>query len=83
MEETDKLLFLSKLYNTWPWYYDTDNIIKLQQNIIRSQHKALSKIKSQKDLLQKNQQKTNILKKNSNHKESIINLALFTLYHVI
>ena len=63
MEETDKLLFLSKLYNTWPWYYDTDNIIKLQQNIIRSQHKALSKIKSQKDLLQKKPKKNKYIKK--------------------
>ena len=63
MEETDKLLFLSKLYNTWPWYYDTDNIIKLQQNIIRSQHKELSKIKTQTDLLQKKPKKNKYIKK--------------------
>ena len=63
MKETDKLLFLSKLYNTWPWYYDTDNIINLQQNIIRSQHKELSKIKSQKDLLQKKPKKKIYIKK--------------------
>ena len=63
MKEEDELLFLSKLYNSWPWYYDIENIIKLQQNIIRSQHKELAKIKSQKDLLQKKPKKTKFIKK--------------------
>ena len=33
-EEEDELLFLSKLYKTWPWCYDREAIIELRGKII-------------------------------------------------
>ena len=50
MDEKDDLLFLIKLYKTWPWCYDTEYIIQLHKRIIVMQHRELVKIKSQKDL---------------------------------
>ena len=45
MEEQAELLFLSRLYNTWPWYYDKYLIMGVQRRIIRMQHRELSKLK--------------------------------------
>ena len=50
MKKTEDLLFLTKLYKTWPWYYDTDAIMEIKNKIIVSQHRELAKLKSQKDL---------------------------------
>ena len=50
MDEQEELLFLSTLYKTWPWCYDNDAIIALQNRIITMQHRELVKIKSKKDL---------------------------------
>jgi len=45
MEEQAELLFLSRLYNTWPWYYDNYLIMDVQKRIINMQHRELSKLK--------------------------------------
>ena len=45
MEEQSELLFLTRLYNTWPWYYDKHWMMDVQRRIIRMQHRELAKIK--------------------------------------
>ena len=45
MEEQSELLFLTRLYNTWPWYYDKHLMMNVQRRIIRMQHRELSQLK--------------------------------------
>ena len=45
MKEQNELLFLTRLYNTWPWYYDKHLMLNVQRRIIRMQHCELSKLK--------------------------------------
>ena len=50
-KEEDELLFLSKLYKTWPWCYDREAIIELRGKIINLQHRKLAKVAREKDLI--------------------------------
>jgi len=52
-KEEDNLLFLSQLYNTWPWYDDRETIIGLQGKIINMQHRQLTQIHRQEDIKNK------------------------------
>lgn len=54
-KEEDELLFLSKLYQTWPWCYDREAVIAHQRKIINMQHRKIAKIRGQEDI--KNLQK--------------------------
>ena len=49
MNEKGELLFLTRLYNTWPWYYDHDATLKIYKKIVVSQHRELAKNKLKKD----------------------------------
>ena len=49
MDEQENLLFLTSLYNTWPWYYDKEAILDIHKKIILLQHRELNKLKSKKD----------------------------------
>ena len=50
-KEEGELLFLSKLYKTWPWCYDREAIIELRGKIINLQHRKLAKVAREKDLI--------------------------------
>ena len=50
MDEKKNLLFLTSLYNTWPWYYDKETILNIHKKIIRLQHRELNKLKTKNDL---------------------------------
>ena len=49
-DEESELLFLSELYNTWPWYYDREAIIEIRGKIINMQHRKLAKIRGKEDI---------------------------------
>ena len=51
--EIDELLFLSNLYNTWPWYYDKEAIINIKNRIIHMQHRTITKIRLQQETQKK------------------------------
>ena len=44
------LLFLTSLYNTWPWYYDKETILNIHKN--DHTHEALQDSIELKDILQ-------------------------------
>ena len=50
IDEEKKLLFLSRLYQCWPWYLDQDAIIEIQSRIINLQHRQIAKMKCSNDL---------------------------------
>ena len=50
IDEIKELLFLSKLYQCWPWYLDKDAIIGIQSRIINYQHRQIAKMKRSIDL---------------------------------
>ena len=52
-EEEGELLFLSRLYETWPWCYDSKAIIEQRGKIINLQHRKIAKMQREKDLIQK------------------------------
>ena len=64
-KEEGELLFLSQLYNTWPWCYDREAIIKLRGKIINLQHRKLAKIQREKDLIRTH---FTLVRKNKNKK---------------
>jgi len=49
VDQLDELLFLSNLYNTWPWYYDTQAQLNIKNKIIHFQHRTITKIKLERD----------------------------------
>ena len=66
-EEEDELLFLSKLYKTWPWCYDREAIIELRGKIINLQHRKLAKVAREKDLIRTH---FSLVRKKKNKKKS-------------
>ena len=67
-KEEEELLFLSQLYNTWPWYYDREAIIELRGKIINMQHRKLAKIRGQ-EYIKKSQMKKKKKKSKKRKKE--------------
>ena len=73
----EDLLFLSNLYNTWPWYYDSESIIEIQKKIIVMQHRIIAKNKLKGDYIHQRRKSKKIHKKREFLPEKIVddNLA--------
>jgi len=49
-DEENRLLFLNELYKGWPWHYDKDSKIEIQQQIINMLFRKIAKFKHSNDI---------------------------------